>query len=83
MEADIEGKMRRDSIFWGMALILAGTLLFLQAEGLIQNVLQYFWPLALILVGGWIILLFIVLASHVIADAQRQFRAHHASHPDH
>ena len=48
--------MRRDSIFWGSALILAGILLFLQAEGIIRNVFQYFWPLALILVGGWIIL---------------------------
>jgi len=48
--------MRRDSIFWGAALILVGVLLFLQAEGIIGNVFQYFWPLALILVGGWIIL---------------------------
>jgi hypothetical protein len=48
--------MRRDSIFWGSALILVGVLLFLQAEGIIGNVFQYFWPLALILVGGWIIL---------------------------
>jgi hypothetical protein len=48
--------MRRDSIFWGVALILVGVLLFLQAEGIIGNVFQYFWPLALILVGGWIIL---------------------------
>jgi len=48
--------MRRDSIFWGGALILLGVLLFLQTEGLIGNVFQYFWPLALILVGGWIIL---------------------------
>jgi hypothetical protein len=48
--------MRRDSIFWGGALILVGILLFLQAEGIIGNIFQYFWPLALILVGGWIIL---------------------------
>ena len=48
--------MRRDNIFWGSALILAGMLLFLQAEGIVRNVSQYFWPLALILVGGWIIL---------------------------
>jgi hypothetical protein len=48
--------MKRDSIFWGVALILVGVLLFLQAEGIIRNVFQYFWPLALILVGGWIIL---------------------------
>lgn len=48
--------MRRHSIFWGGALILAGILLYLQVEGIIQNVFQYFWPVALILVGGWIIL---------------------------
>lgn len=48
--------MRRDNIFWGSALILVGVLLFLQAQGYIGNIFQYFWPLALILVGGWIIL---------------------------
>lgn len=48
--------MRRHSIFWGGALILAGVLLWLQVEGIIQNVFRFFWPVALILVGGWIIL---------------------------
>ncbi len=48
--------MRRHSIFWGSALILAGLLLWLQVEGFIQNVFQFFWPVVLILVGGWIIL---------------------------
>ena len=48
--------MRRDNIFWGTALILAGVLLFLQSQGIISNVFTYLWPLALILVGGWIIL---------------------------
>lgn len=48
--------MRRDSIFWGSALIVFGVLLFLQTQGLIGNLFQYFWPLALILVGSWIIL---------------------------
>ncbi len=48
--------MRRDNIFWGSALILFGLLLFLQAQHLIENVFTYFWPLALILVGGWMIL---------------------------
>lgn len=48
--------MKRDNIFWGVALIIAGVLLYLQAQGIIRNVFQYFWPLALILVGGWIIL---------------------------
>lgn len=48
--------MKRDNIFWGSALILVGVLLFLQTQGIIGNVFPYFWPLALILVGGWIIL---------------------------
>ena len=48
--------MQRHSLFWGSALILGGVLLYLQVEGIIQNVFQYFWPVALILVGGWIIL---------------------------
>ena len=48
--------MKRDSIFWGTALILVGVLLFLQTQGYIGNILPYLWPLALILVGGWIIL---------------------------
>lgn len=48
--------MKRDSIFWGSALILVGVLLYLQTQGYISNVFKYFWPLTLILVGGWIIL---------------------------
>jgi hypothetical protein len=48
--------MKRDNIFWGGALILVGVLLYLQGQGYIQNIFQYFWPFALILLGGWIIL---------------------------
>lgn len=48
--------MRRDSTFWGIALILLGVLLFLQTQGYIGNIFPYLWPLALILVGSWIIL---------------------------
>lgn len=48
--------MRRDNIFWGVVLILVGVLLYLQVQGYISNISRYFWPLALILVGGWIIL---------------------------
>lgn len=48
--------MRRDNVFWGGVLIIAGVLLYLQGQGYIENVFRYFWPLALILVGGWIIL---------------------------
>ncbi len=48
--------MRRDSIFWGVALITLGVLFFLQGQGYIGNVGAYIWPVALILVGAWIIL---------------------------
>ena len=48
--------MRRDSLFWGGALIILGVLLYLQTQGIINNVFQYLWPLALMLVGIWLIL---------------------------
>ena len=48
--------MRRDNLFWGIALILVGMLLFLQTQGYISDVFPYLWPLALILFGSWIIL---------------------------
>jgi hypothetical protein len=48
--------MRRDNIFWGTALILFGVLLFLQQQGIIANIFTFFWPITLILVGGWLIL---------------------------
>ncbi len=48
--------MRRGNIFWGSFLILLGVLFFLQAQGIIANVFSFIFPLALILVGGWIIL---------------------------
>jgi hypothetical protein len=48
--------MRRDNIFWGSVLILLGALFLLQRLGVIPNVVPYLWPIALILVGGWLIL---------------------------
>jgi hypothetical protein len=48
--------MKRDNIFWGTALIILGGLFFLQQQGIISNVFTYIWPLALILVGGWMVL---------------------------
>ena len=48
--------MKRDNLFWGSVLIVVGVLLFLQSQGIIGNIFRYFWPLALILVGSWIIL---------------------------
>ena len=53
---ETENRMKRDNIFWGTALIIAGVLLYLQTQGIISNVLTYLWPVALILVGGWLIL---------------------------
>jgi hypothetical protein len=48
--------MRRDSVFWGVGLIILGILFFLQGQGYIGNIGPYIWPVALILVGAWIIL---------------------------
>lgn len=48
--------MRRANIFWGTALIIVGVLLYLQTQGIITNVFRFFWPLALMLVGSWLIL---------------------------
>lgn len=47
--------MRRDNIFWGGILILFGVLFLLQAQGLINNVFSLFWPIILMLIGGWMI----------------------------
>src|SRR6266542_5275062 len=51
-----EVPMRQDNIFWGSVLILVGVLFYLQTQGYVTDIFKYFWPLALILVGGWIIL---------------------------
>jgi len=48
--------MKRDNIFWGTALVLAGLLFFLQQMGIIHNAFEFIWPLALILIGGWMVL---------------------------
>lgn len=48
--------MRRSNIFWGAVLILFGFLFLLQNQGIIGNAFEFIWPLALILVGGWIVL---------------------------
>jgi len=47
--------MRRDNVFWGGVLILFGALFLLQAQGIINNVFRLFWPIILILVGGWMV----------------------------
>jgi cell wall-active antibiotic response 4TMS protein YvqF len=48
--------MRRDNIFWGGVLILFGVLFLLQTQGFINNVFRLFWPILLMLVGGWMVM---------------------------
>ncbi|NWG33819.1 MAG: hypothetical protein HXY42_05215 [Chloroflexi bacterium] len=48
--------MKRDNLFWGSVLILLGILFLLQRLGIISEVAPYFWSLALIFFGGWLIL---------------------------
>jgi len=47
--------MKRDNVFWGGVLILFGVLFLLQAQGIITNVFRLFWPILLMLIGGWMI----------------------------
>jgi len=47
--------MRRGNIFWGLVLIILGGLFLLQTQGLIKDVLGWFWPVFLILLGFWVI----------------------------
>ncbi len=49
--------MRSSRLFWGVALVLAGSILVLQNLGILPGSFWgVFWPLALILFGGWILL---------------------------
>jgi hypothetical protein len=48
--------MNKGNIFWGLVLIVFGGLFLLQNQGLIGNVFVFFWPVVLMLLGGWIIL---------------------------
>ncbi len=48
--------MRRGEVFWGGLLILLGVLFYLRASGILSgDVLGWFWPLAIILTGVWIL----------------------------
>ncbi len=40
--------MRNGSLFWGFVLVLLGVLMLVGA-------MQYFWPVVLIVIGGWIV----------------------------
>jgi hypothetical protein len=49
--------MRTNRLFWGVVIILLGTLLLLQNLGLfVVNIWTFFWPLFLIVLGVWFIL---------------------------
>ncbi len=48
--------MNRNRIFWGVLLIMAGGLLLLDRTNLFRfNVWNLFWPMVIILIGGWMI----------------------------
>src|SRR6266542_1869589 len=79
--------MRRNGLFWGVILVLVGSLLLLNTLGILQiNIWNLIWPIFLILAGAWI--LFGVLnpsaglevenVSIPLADAtQARIRMHH------
>jgi len=48
--------MRRGYLFWGTVLLLLAALFLLKAVGVIDDVLGFFWPLVLILLGVWTII---------------------------
>ncbi|MCX6081250.1 MAG: DUF5668 domain-containing protein [Chloroflexi bacterium] len=47
--------MRRGNVFWGLILIVLGVLFYLRTIGLIKDVFEWFWPVALILLGIWVL----------------------------
>lgn len=48
--------MKRSSIFWGIVLVLAASLLLLRQFNIITDFFGYFWVFILLLVGIWLIL---------------------------
>lgn len=50
--------MNRGSFFWGSVLVLLGGLFLLQATGILKtdDVLGFFWPLLVMLLGAWVLL---------------------------
>ena len=48
--------MKRNNVFWGIALILVGLLFFLQARHVIPSALPYIFPLAMLFAGFWLVL---------------------------
>lgn len=48
--------MKRSNLFWGILLVLLGSLFLLERFKIIQNVLDWFFPLAFILAGVMVLL---------------------------
>lgn len=47
--------MRRGNIFWGVLLVILGSLFLLQRSGLISDVFGWFWAIFLIFLGVWVL----------------------------
>lgn len=47
--------MKRGNIFWGVLLIILGSLFLLQRSGLISDVFGWFWAIFLIFLGVWVL----------------------------
>jgi hypothetical protein len=47
--------MKRSNIFWGIVLLLAASVLLLKNFGVISDFFDYFWVLAILFLGVWII----------------------------
>lgn len=49
--------MRRGELFWGALLIILGVLVFLNAAGYLPgDVLGWFWPILIMILGGWVLM---------------------------
>ena len=48
--------MKRSNLFWGTILVLIAILLLLKQFNIIDNVFGYFWVIALLVTGLWLIL---------------------------
>jgi hypothetical protein len=60
---------KRSSLFWGTVLIILAALLLLKQLQIINDVFGYFWPLAVIAFGIWLILSF--FTRHQPEEGQR------------
>ncbi len=61
----------RSLFFWGSVLVLLGLCFALKAAGVIQNVWEYFWPLFLLLAGGWLVTVALLPARATVEGEER------------